>query len=179
MHKTDLDRQVSRLSSAVKEDTVIMVHDSSITLENTFFSGYKLIHAAGGAVFNEDDKLLMIFRRNKWDLPKGKQDKGESIKKAAIREIEEETGVTQLRIVAQLKFLFDKQPCTYHTYELNGRRILKSTYWYKMRTSDKRKLIPQASEGIEKVEWCSKRKVNEHLKNSFHSIEEVIAIAMR
>lgn len=178
-NRTELQQQVSRLSAALKEDTVIMVHDSSITLEKIFFSGYKLIHAAGGAVFNEEGNLLMIFRRGKWDLPKGKLDKGESIKSAAVREIEEETGVGQLKIIAPVKFLFQKQTCTYHTYELNSKRILKATHWFKMTSNDKSRLVPQAAEGIEKVAWCSKRKVQEYLKNSFHSIEEVVGEVMK
>jgi len=177
--KTDLQQHVSRLSTALKEDAVLMVHDSSITLEKIFFSGYKLIHAAGGAVFNNDGKLLMIFRRKKWDLPKGKVDKGETIKKAAIREIEEETGMGQLKIIAPIKFLYENQPCTFHTYELNSKKILKATHWFRMTSTDTKKPLPQAAEGIEKVEWCSKRKVQEYLKNSFHSIEEVVAEAMK
>lgn len=177
--KTDLQQHVSRLSAALKEDTLLMVHDSSITLEKIFFSGYKLIHAAGGAVFNDDGRLLMIFRRKKWDLPKGKADKGETIKKAAIREIEEETGIGQLKIIAPIKFLYGNQPCTFHTYELNSKKILKATHWFKMSSADRKKLVPQAAEGIEKVEWCSKRKVQEYLKNSFHSIEEVVSEAMK
>lgn len=178
-NKTDLQQHVSRLSAAVKEDTVVFIHDSSITLEKNFFAAYRLIHAAGGAVFNGEGRLLMIFRRGKWDLPKGKLDRGETIKKAAVREIEEETGVSQLKIVAPVKFLFDSQPCTFHTYELSGKKILKATHWFKMSTADRHKLVPQAAEGIEKVEWCSKRKVQEYLKNSFHSIEEVVELAMR
>ncbi|MEO6168635.1 MAG: NUDIX domain-containing protein [Chitinophagales bacterium] len=172
--KTDLQQHVSRLSVALKEDTVVMVHDSSITLEKLFFSGYKLINAAGGAVFSKEGQLLMIFRRGKWDLPKGKLDKGETIKNAAVREITEETGVEQLKIISPVKFLFQNQSCTFHTYEMNGKKILKATHWFKMTSSDRKKLVPQADEGIEKVEWCSKRKVQEYLKNSFHSIEEVV-----
>ncbi len=178
-NKTDLHQHVSRLSAAVKEDTVVCIHDSSITLEKVFFSAYRLIHAAGGAVYNDEGRLLMIFRRGKWDLPKGKLDRGETLKKAAIREIEEETGVSQLKIVSPVKFLFDKQPCTFHTYELSGKKILKATHWFKMYTTDRHKPEPQAAEGIEKVEWCSKRKVREYLKNSFHSVEEVVEQAMR
>ncbi|MEP7127957.1 MAG: NUDIX domain-containing protein, partial [Chitinophagales bacterium] len=132
--KVALEQEVSRLAAGAEEETILIVHDSSVTLEKTFFSSYKLIYAAGGAVINDEAKLLMIFRKGKWDLPKGKVDRGETIRRAALREVEEETGVSDLKILGPIKFLNQKQDCTYHTYELNGSQILKGTYWFKMRS---------------------------------------------
>lgn len=111
-----------------------------------FFGNYKLIEAAGGVVLDENGKILVIFRRNSWDLPKGKIDEGETPEQAAIREVEEETGLTSLTL---------QEPITqtYHTYrDQKNRRILKRTYWYKM-TTHRQPLVPQTEEDIEIAEW--------------------------
>lgn len=172
--KVMLDQHVSQLAASADCINLVMVHDSSVALEKIFFGAHQLIHAAGGAVFNESGKLLMIYRRGKWDLPKGKLDNGETIKRAAIREIEEETGVSEMKIIRPIKFLFNKQPCTYHTYELNGRHMLKATYWFKMVSKDRRKPLPQAEEDIEEVEWCTAKMVRANLKNSYPAIAEIV-----
>jgi 8-oxo-dGTP pyrophosphatase MutT (NUDIX family) len=177
--KKDLLGKVTSIEQSVVEEVILFIHDPVKELERAFFSLYKPVEAAGGAVFNDEERLLMIFRRGKWDLPKGKADQKETMKKAARREISEETGIGQLKITSQIKFLNGKQDCTYHTYNQNGKRILKSTHWYIFSSNDKRTLIPQQEEGIEKVAWCSKRQVQEHLTNSYHSIEEVVREAMK
>jgi 8-oxo-dGTP pyrophosphatase MutT (NUDIX family) len=143
-------------------------------LEETFFSFYKIINAAGGVVRNKQGKVLMMFRRGKWDLPKGKLDKGESLKKAAIRETQEETGIGQLKIVKPIKFFEGKQDCTFHTYRIILRRVIKATYWYEMYSDDPSQLIPQEEEGITEVGWYSKKEIKDHLKNSYRSIQWVL-----
>ena len=131
-----------------------------------FCSDYTLIEAAGGLVYNSDNQLLMIFRDDKWDLPKGKLEVGENIEECAIREVEEECGVEELSIVKKLK-------STYHTYKLNGKTILKRTYWFKMNSNYKSKLTPQLEEGITKVEWVSLSEVPSKLENSYGNIKEL------
>ncbi len=109
---------------------------------------FKTIKAAGGLVFNQHREALLIFRQGVWDLPKGKIEKGEGKKAAAIREVMEETG---LREVA----LKDKLLTTYHTYrQSSGRRILKKSYWYTM-YSEQEDLHPQTEEDIELAIWRS------------------------
>jgi 8-oxo-dGTP pyrophosphatase MutT (NUDIX family) len=108
----------------------------------------------------------MIFRNDKWDLPKGKLEVGENIEECAIREVEEECGVEELSIVKKLK-------STYHTYKLNGKAILKRTYWFKMNSNYKLKLTPQFEEGITKVEWVSISEVPSKLENSYGNIKEL------
>lgn len=127
----------------------------------------KVIEAAGGAVRNPEGKLLMIYRRDKWDLPKGKIDKGETPEKAALREVEEECGISGLKITRTLS-------PTYHTYKEGEKLILKKTHWYEMTTSDSSKLVPQTEEGITKVEWCDKKAVAAATENTFHSVIEVL-----
>src|SRR5438067_7617866 len=115
-------------------------------LVEVFFSFYKIINAAGGVVENKEGKVLMMFRRGKWDLPKGKVDKGETLKKAAIRETREETGIHDLKITKPIKFFEGKQDCSYHTYPIFLRRVLKATYWYEMYSDDRASLTPQTEE---------------------------------
>ena len=126
-----------------------------------------MIEAAGGLVFNKDGDILMIFRNGKWDLPKGKLEKEESIEKCAIREVNEECGIGDLQIVKQLTD-------TYHTYELNGRKILKRTFWFKMKTGYNRQLIPQTKEGITKAVWVKQHEIIEKLQNSYGNIIELL-----
>ena len=126
---------------------------------------YKVIKAAGGVVVKEG-KWLFMFRRKVWDLPKGKLDKGENSKQAAIREIEEETGVK----VA----IHDKICTTWHTYTLNNSRILKRTKWYLCDCIDDSKMAPQAEEQIEKLDWYDQAGAKSILINSFSSIRYVV-----
>ena len=172
--KRNLVSLIDRLQQSQDEEVIVITGDAEKKLEKTFLSLFKSIRAAGGAVFNEHNQLLMIFRKGKWDLPKGKLDRGESIRTGALREIREETGVKDLRIISPIIFGVEKQNCTYHTYQQKGKRIINSTYWFKITSNDIGQLIPQAEEGIVKVEWCTRKKVYDYLKNSYHSIEEVV-----
>ena len=58
----------------------------------------KVITAAGGLVLNPNTEILMIFRRGHWDLPKGKLDEGETIVSCAVREVQEETGLSDIHV---------------------------------------------------------------------------------
>ena len=135
---------------------------------DNFISDFLLIEAAGGLVYNQHNQLLMIFRNGKWDLPKGKMKKKESPELAALREIQEECGVQDLTIKHKL---ID----TYHTYSLEGKSILKKTYWYKIYTTYSASLIPQLEEGITKVCWVETHEINDKLKNSFGTILQLLS----
>ena len=133
----------------------------------SFCANYVVIKAVGGLVYNDKNQLLMIFRNGKWDLPKGKLEVNENIEQCAIREVEEECGISGLIITQQLQE-------TYHTYEINGQRILKRTYWFIMRSSFKGNLAPQTKEGITAVIWVGKEDISEKLENSFGNIVELL-----
>ena len=133
----------------------------------SFCANYMLIEASGGLVYNDSNQLLMIFRNSKWDLPKGKLEFGENIEDCAIREVEEECGVSGLRITQQLQE-------TYHTYMKNGEKILKCTYWFSMRSSFKGELLPQINEGITAAIWVQEKDIAEKLENSFGNIEDLL-----
>ncbi len=120
--------------------------------------------AGGGFVFNKKGEVLFIFRNGKWDLPKGGIEKGEEIEQTAIREVEEETGVNNLKVSNKLQK-------TYHIFKRNGKYKLKITHWFEMHTDFEGTLIPQDNEGIEKVAWLNPEQVKEALKNSYENIK--------
>ena len=127
---------------------LIFISTNTEHLFKHFSESLFIIEAAGGVIFNpERTKILFIYRRGKWDLPKGKIDEGESIKKAAWREVEEECGIKTHQIEDHL---LD----TFHIYQLKSKWILKKSYWFVM-TSEEEKLTPQAEEGITKAEWIA------------------------
>jgi ADP-ribose pyrophosphatase YjhB (NUDIX family) len=129
--------------------------------------GFYFIEAAGGLIQNKD-KYLFIKRLGKWDLPKGKLDKGETIQQAAIRECEEECAVTGLTILKQL-------PDTYHIYEYKTGHALKVSYWFHMETSSNKELKPQTEENIEEVRWLSIEEIKSIvLKNTYITIEKLV-----
>ena len=129
-----------------KVTSVELVSDDVEALWTDFRSHYKWVEAAGGVVTNtENERQLFIFRRGYWDLPKGKIDDGEDRSTAALREVEEETGLQQITLGEQL-------PTTYHTYRGKKNRILKPTYWYRMATTQQG-LTPETEEDIQRAEW--------------------------
>ena len=132
-----------------------------------FCSNYELINAAGGVVYNSKNQLLMIFRNNKWDLPKGKIIPGEDINDCALREVNEECGINNLQIISQSR-------CTYHTYKSNSKYILKCTHWFDMYSSSSEELIPQFSEGIIKAVWVDKSNIFDKIKGSYGNIIDLL-----
>ena len=122
--------------------------------------------AAGGVVII-DKKFVAIERNGIPDLPKGHIEKGESPEVAALREVEEETGITNLEIIQEL-------PATWHCYLLNDQWTIKKTSWYLMKTASGMKNIPQTEEGITKVYLVDKEGVNEFEKNTFDSLKTLV-----
>lgn len=124
-----------------------------IIIDGNISSNYKLfkklylnIEAAGGVVLNSTNKILLIKRLNKYDLPKGKKEKGEKIVQCAVREVEEECGISNLQIIKKL------YP-TFHVYKLNNELILKTTNWFLMKYKGNKTLKPQLSEEITEAKW--------------------------
>jgi 8-oxo-dGTP pyrophosphatase MutT (NUDIX family) len=134
---------------------------------NSFSINMTIVEAAGGIVFNENEEVLMIFRRGYWDLPKGKIDPGESIETAAIREVKEETGLSQLDLISKLQV-------TYHTYNIDNETIIKPTHWFKMFHFTNQPLIPQTEEDITQICWMGKEQVKSIIKESYSAIQELL-----
>jgi 8-oxo-dGTP pyrophosphatase MutT (NUDIX family) len=127
-----------------------------------------LIKAAGGLVKNKKGDYLFIYRNDKWDLPKGKLEKGEDAREGAVREVEEECGIAVDKCGKKIVI-------TYHVYSLKGEPVLKKTWWYKMTYNGKAKLKPQLEEGITDVRWLGKAKIATVTDNTFPSIMDVLA----
>lgn len=138
---------------------------------NSFLASFTLIKAAGGIVFNPEHKALFILRHGKWDLPKGKMEGNERIEETAVREVEEECGITVQR-------LDQFAGCTWHTYERNRQLILKPSYWYYMYTEDRSEPKAQLEEGITEVKWLSKREIEERIGLMYPSIQEITETAI-
>ena len=133
-----------------------------------FTSLYTILKAAGGVVINsQTNKLLMIFRNGKWDLPKGKIEAGEEADVAAVREVYEECGIGELKLSKQIKTSF-------HTYPYKETVILKKTYWFLMSSTDISTPVPQLEEGIVEARWMDKAEVKKALKNAYSSIVELL-----
>lgn len=130
-------------------------------------SSVVFIKAAGGVVRNEEDSYLFIFRKGKWDLPKGKLDDNEKPKKAAVREVEEECGIKVARLGQKL--------CnTYHAYQERGSTVLKKTSWYVMEATKDQKLVPQHEEDITEVSWVAADQFGLIMSNTFPLIKDVV-----
>ncbi len=124
---------------------------------------------AGGLVENEKGEYLLIHRRGKWDLPKGKLDKGETIEQCAVREVEEETGLQKPELKKPLTI-------TYHTYDEFGKHILKDSHWYKMKVKGPQSIKPQTEEDIHDIKWVKKKDLSTYMQNTFPSIKDVLAL---
>jgi len=163
---------INRLFSIIKTEqlphlqSIILISENKEATEQLIKSQYKVLKAAGGVVRNNFGQILMMYRLKKWDLPKGKLDKGESSKVAAIREVEEECSVKAK--------LGEKVCTTFHTYTYKNEDILKQTKWYSMELLNDSKMKPQIEEDIEKLEWMNKSQVKSALINSYSSIRYVL-----
>jgi 8-oxo-dGTP pyrophosphatase MutT (NUDIX family) len=145
----------------------IFLHDDVDAVFKALKKKFIFIEAAGGLVHTEDDSFLLIFRRGKWDLPKGKLDEGEELEGCAAREIKEETGLETVHI---------KQPLciTYHTYHQDGKAVLKASHWFFMTAPKQIPLLPQQEEDIEKCEWVSIDHLASYMENMPASIRDVL-----
>jgi 8-oxo-dGTP pyrophosphatase MutT (NUDIX family) len=160
---------ISGLSEAIEEferdrkaDNLYITGDPEILI--TLFP---VIEAAGGLVKKPNDQILFIFRYGKWDLPKGKAEVGETISETALREVTEETGVTGLKITKELL-------PTFHTYRMDGKRVIKKTHWFEMTFADDSNIVPQAIEDITVVKWLGQKDIPWAMRDSYASVIELL-----
>jgi 8-oxo-dGTP pyrophosphatase MutT (NUDIX family) len=129
-------------------------------------------HSAGGVVTNDEGKVLVVNQRGtSWSLPKGHIDPGESALAAAEREIYEESGIRDLKLIRELG--------TYERYKIGAgggedRSELKTITMFLFRTSEKvlRPVDPDNPE----ARWVERTKVvplltHERDKEFFQGVE--------
>ncbi len=159
--EVDLQSTLIRLESSTLK-SLYLYDKSLLALWANFKSQFKIIEASGGVVYNEHKEVLWIFRNDRWDLPKGKIEKGESKEIAAVREVEEECGIRNVTLKKYLN-------TTYHIYRYKEHRVLKISYWYTMHAYDQL-LTPQIEEGITKVAWLNVNAQKKALKDTYGTI---------
>lgn len=154
--------------------SLTLYHKDIDVLWEAFCSQFKLVEAAGGLVQNAQGDILFIYRLQRWDLPKGKIEKGESLSQAALREVEEETSLEPLELGESLG-------STYHTYsERDSTRVLKTTHWYRMKYYGEKVPVPQLEEGITAVEWKNEDAIkNQVLSSTFRNIALILETSER
>jgi 8-oxo-dGTP pyrophosphatase MutT (NUDIX family) len=168
-NQTELKELLENFTSKEQVQELFIYHPDLEELSHAFSTCFKGINAGGGVVFNERGEFLAIKRNGIWDLPKGKMEKREDFETTALREVEEECGLTGLKIVGLLL-------STFHTYPLKGRMIMKETQWFEMRWSGSGKPVLQSEEGITDFRWVKPGECDFIKQNSYASILDVLKV---
>lgn len=157
---------VLQLLETGKSDATIFIHPDTAALVERVKGYFQVLVAAGGLITNQEDEILLMFRRGKWDLPKGKQDEGETLETAALREVAEETGLHNIELEHKIGE-------TFHFYTWKEKRTLKHTYWYKMKFTGTELTVPQIEEDIMDIQWIKPEHLGKYLKFSYQNIIDV------
>jgi len=163
----ELGELVGMFAALTQINNLYIFHDDIVMLFEEFKACFNVIEAGGGVVLNEQGEFLVIYRNGTWDLPKGKLEEGEDFQTAALREVEEETGLQGLQLLEPLM-------STYHTYALNEKHILKKTRWFELLYSGREEPVLQAEEGITDYRWVTPGKTGFIRENSYASILDVL-----
>ena len=146
--------------------SVRLVGHTSQQLLSYLKARFKYIQAAGGIVHTPDGRCLLIHRNDRWDLPKGMVEPSEPIPDAALREVTEETGVTNLTLGPLLA-------TTFHIYNTYGDWTLKQTWWYLMTTPLPSPTKPQSEEGITQATWLTPQQRHQALQSSYSMMRHI------
>jgi 8-oxo-dGTP pyrophosphatase MutT (NUDIX family) len=162
---TTIEKTLQALENSELPAAVFVQEDTDAVL-NAVKSNFKVMVAGGGLVVNQEEEVLLMFRRGKWDMPKGKQEKGEDIETCALREVTEETGLKSLQLEHKITE-------TYHFYAFSGKRVLKHTHWFKMQFTGTELTVPQIEEDIVDIQWVKPEHLSKYMKFSYNNIIQV------
>lgn len=151
-------------------DTLFIYHHDLDQLRERFTSCFQMVNAAGGLIKNKEGLYLVMKRRGKWDLPKGKVNRKETIEAAAVREVTEETGLFGIAIVSPMM-------STYHTYYIESTPVLKKTSWFEMLYMGNDEPIPELEEDITEIKWVRKDELGSIMRNTYLAINDVFRYA--
>jgi len=165
--KEDLNSQLTKYLTSDTSGNMYIYHTDLDKLLSVFSSCFHEIPASGGLVKNSKNENLVIFRRGRWDLPKGKAEKGETSEQTAVREVEEECSIKGVQLI---KFLVS----TYHIYFLDDKTILKETKWYEMKYEGKKEPAPDSKEGITEIIWLPDDQLDKIAGNTFPTVMDVL-----
>ncbi len=172
--KLDDSEESEKKLNEIMEDFTDESKKNSVYISNIDFQkalnilkkSFHYIEAAGGFI-EKNNEILFIRRHDRWDLPKGKLEKNETVEEAAVRECEEECAIKNLKIIKPLS-------STFHIYQYKKGYALKQSYWFYMQTDYSEKLIPQLEESITEVKWFTKKDIESIiLKDTYYTISDV------
>ncbi|POY37815.1 NUDIX hydrolase [Solitalea longa] len=167
VNEDNITKEIEKILEEKSTQSLVLKSDSPEKALKNLMEKLCYIEAAGGLVKNKNEEYLFIYRLNKWDLPKGKLEKKESIIECAVREVEEECGITINSVSHEL-------PSTFHIYKLKGELVLKRTYWFAMNYNGNQQLVPQTEEDIAEVRWLKKEQFNMVIENTYPAIKSLI-----
>ncbi len=160
---------IEQLENTAEQGVIIEGTDESAIIKQ-LSKCYTPVDAAGGVAYNESGEILMIYRRGKWDLPKGKRDDDENMEECGLREVKEETGLKHLELGVKI--------CdTFHIYSQYGEQILKRTAWYKMSGTSRDRLKPQKEEHILEARWVKELDLAPLVEKTYEAVKEVLTLA--
>ncbi|NML40927.1 NUDIX domain-containing protein [Chitinophaga sp. G-6-1-13] len=160
-----IEKVLQKMEEGKKEAAVFITEDVKQLFKKVSLH-FTVLVAAGGLITNPDGEVLMMFRRGKWDLPKGKQDPGEDLETCAVREVAEETGLHTISLTHKITE-------TFHYYPMKAKKVLKHTHWYRMQFTGTELTVPQIEEDIQDIEWVKPQNLEKFLKYSYENIREV------
>lgn len=149
-----------------RKDALLYGYDVK-EMKKDFRRIFHFVEAAGGVVRDKKHRVLFIKRWNRWDLPKGKKEKKETMSQCALREVEEETGVKNLNIIRSLS-------SSYHLFETRDQWFMKKTYWFLMETTYEGETKPQNEEDITAVQWMNEDQCSGALASTYRSLRDAL-----
>ncbi|MDR3132901.1 MAG: NUDIX domain-containing protein [Prevotellaceae bacterium] len=168
--KSDIATLVTAFLETAQWRALYLISDPLPALLEEVKKMFTCVEAAGGMVRKPSGEVLMIYRNNRWDLPKGHREANESLEETALREVEEECGIGGLQLLERIT-------ATYHIYCDNENTVLKRTEWYAMNYTGTATPAPQTIEGITQAEWKPLSELPAILPTVYCSIYEVFCAA--